>query len=330
MYFLNPQQERQIDEYTTQLEKKIVDVVGRAIASLAPAHISWGCGQATFAVNRRNNPEPEVPALAAAGALRGPVDHDVPVLAVRGANGKLSAIAFGYACHATTLSFYQWSGDWPGFAQLALEAEHPDCTALFWAGCGADQNPLPRRTVELAEKYGRQAADAVDQVLKNDMSPVAGRLASQYAEIDLHFDRLPDRAELQAQAQSQDKYQAAGQGVAYANRRRQAPVTDLSVPGPDVAAGPGADMDPAGGRGRRRLRPATEGGAAPMPVWVAGYANDVMAYIPSRRVLAEGGYEGATAMVYYGLPTSWSPAVEETIVREARRQAAIAQKSVAD
>jgi hypothetical protein len=46
-----------------------------------------------------------------------------------------------------------------------------------------------------------------------------------------------------------------------------------------------------------------------------------MAYIPSRRVLAEGGYEGGGAMVYYGLPTVWSPDVEELIVREARRQA---------
>ena len=37
---------------------------------------------------------------------------------------------------------------------------------------------------------------------------------------------------------------------------------------------------------RERRGPAT---------WVAGYAHDVMAYIPSRRVLAEGGYEGGGA-----------------------------------
>jgi hypothetical protein len=55
--------------------------------------------------------------------------------------------------------------------------------------------------------------------------------------------------------------------------------------------------------------------------WVAGYTNDVMAYIPSRRVLTEGGYEGGGAMVYYGLPTIWSPEVEELIVCESRRQA---------
>jgi hypothetical protein len=54
---------------------------------------------------------------------------------------------------------------------------------------------------------------------------------------------------------------------------------------------------------------------------VSGYANDVMAYIPSRRVLTEGGYEGGGAMVYYGLPTIWAPQIEEVIVAEAHRQA---------
>jgi len=49
-------------------------------------------------------------------------------------------------------------------------------------------------------------------------------------------------------------------------------------------------------------------------VWVAGYSNDVMAYIPSLKVLKEGGYEGGGAMVYYGLPAVWAPRVEEMIV----------------
>jgi hypothetical protein len=48
--------------------------------------------------------------------------------------------------------------------------------------------------------------------------------------------------------------------------------------------------------------------------WVSSYCNDVMAYIPSLRVLKEGGYEGATAMIYYGQPAPWSTAVEEQII----------------
>jgi hypothetical protein len=49
-------------------------------------------------------------------------------------------------------------------------------------------------------------------------------------------------------------------------------------------------------------------------VWITGYANDVMAYIPSRRVLEEGGYEADSSMVYYGMPTKWGSGIEEKIV----------------
>ena len=55
---------------------------------------------------------------------------------------------------------------------------------------------------------------------------------------------------------------------------------------------------------------------------MTAYANDVMAYIPSRRVLAEGGYEGGGAMVYYGLPTVWAPEIEPMILDEVNRQLA--------
>jgi hypothetical protein len=50
--------------------------------------------------------------------------------------------------------------------------------------------------------------------------------------------------------------------------------------------------------------------------WVSGYCNDVFAYIPSRRVLLEGGYEGADAMIVYGQPAPFGSAVEELIVEQ--------------
>ncbi len=50
------------------------------------------------------------------------------------------------------------------------------------------------------------------------------------------------------------------------------------------------------------------------PVWVAGYSNDVLGYIPSRRVLEEGGYEGGDSMKYSNLPGRWAPSIEERIM----------------
>ena len=76
----------------------------------------------------------------------------MPVLKITGPDGKLRAVLFGYACHNTTLTaeVYQLSGDYAGFAAAELEAKHPGATALFLMLCGADQNPSPRGTVELA------------------------------------------------------------------------------------------------------------------------------------------------------------------------------------
>ncbi|HID22825.1 MAG TPA: hypothetical protein EYP14_10550, partial [Planctomycetaceae bacterium] len=208
MYFLDDEQWRLIDEYAAALQRTIVELVGQAIDRLGPAELSYGLGRATFAVNRRNNRAKDVPALRKAGKLKGPFDHDVPVLAVR-RQGKLYAVLFGYACHATTLNGYEWCGDYPGYAQIAIERSHPGVTALFWAGCAGDQNPLPRRKVELARKYGKELAEAVDAVLAGQMKPLVGTLASTYEEIPLAFDKLPTREQLERDTKSKNRYVAS-------------------------------------------------------------------------------------------------------------------------
>ena len=61
-------------------------------------------------------------------------------------------------------------------------------------------------------------------------------------------------------------------------------------------------------------------------LWVFGYSNDVMAYIPSERVLKEGRYEGDTSMVPYGKPSAWSPGIEEKIISKTRELVARTQR----
>lgn len=102
-YPVEPEQELLVAQYTSRMVDVTVATVGRALADLSPARLSHGKGQTNFAVNRRNNKEPEVAQMLAEGKpLAGPVDHDVPVLAVKKAEGQLIAIVFGYACHPTT------------------------------------------------------------------------------------------------------------------------------------------------------------------------------------------------------------------------------------
>ncbi len=213
MHYLlaNAEQQDQIDRYSLAVHDKVVEVVRQAIEELQPARLSWGNGRCTFAVNRRENkPYDRVPEWRTQDALQGPVDHDVPVLAVRDANDHLMSVLFGYACHATVLGVRQWSGDYPGYAQIEIEQRHPDCVAMFWAGCGADQNPLPRKSVELAQHYGRQLATAVESVvLTSEMTEVKGDLLMEYQEIDLPLGELPSRVQLTQDAESANRFVAS-------------------------------------------------------------------------------------------------------------------------
>jgi neutral ceramidase len=323
-YGLEKPQQELIHQYADKLEAAVIQVVGEALAKTSPASIAWGSGKTDFAVNRRENKEADVPKIREAGKLKGPNDHDVPVLAVKDASGKLVAVAGGYACHATVLSGYDWSADWPGFFQTEIEKAHPGATCLFWAGCGADQNPLPRRTQELAQQYGRQIAAAVDAVLSKPMTPVTGLLTTSYREIPLAFGQLPTRDELLAQTKDTNKFIAMRAKMLLEDTDAGKPLSQ-TYPYPVELWRLGNDLQWffLGGEVvvdfAIRIKAEQHG----PKTWIAGYSNDVMAYIPSRRVLTEGGYEGATAMIYYGQPTAWSEQVENQIMDEIHRQVAV-------
>jgi hypothetical protein len=314
MYSIGDDEWRKVDAYTCQLTDKLVALAGEAIDRLRPSRIAWSQGYCTVAVNRRENPRNDVNKLRALGAVRGPSDYDLPVLTVRDTSGKLQAVVFGYACHPTTLDIpYQWSADYPGYAQEALEAAHPGAVAMFCAGCGGDQAPRPRDTLALTEAYGRRVAAAVEEVLAGFMRPLSGSLATQYGEIELRLDKPPNREELQASTKSKNQYTARLARRLLAELDAGIPLR-ASYPYPVqvwqlgdlrwVFLGGEIVVDYAL-RVKRELGP---------PTWVAGYSNDVMAYIPSLRVLREGGYEGANSMVYYGFPQPWSQDVEAQII----------------
>jgi hypothetical protein len=321
MYGLDARQQQLITDYAKSLHAKLMAVVGEAVSHLAPARLSWGTGRATFAVNRRNNKEADVPELIKVGKLKGPVDHDLPVLAVSDEQGQLKAIVCGYACHATVLDFYLWSSDYPGFALLDLEKSHPGAIALFWAACGADQNPLPRRTVAHAEKYGRRLADGVEAVLKQPMAPIHGNLAETYSEIDLPFADLPSREQIVKDSTSSNRYVAARAKLLLKQIEQNGSLRGTyPYPVQVWRLGNGPTWIALGGEVVVDYSLRLKKELGPGKTWVAGYTNDVMAYIPSLRVLKEGGYEGGGAMVYYGLPTVWGPRIEELIVAAVRDQ----------
>jgi neutral ceramidase len=301
-------------EYGEMLKNKLLQVIGEALQKLAPSQVHYNRARCGFAMNRRlprlntysNSPYPD-----------GPVDHDVPVLEVSSSDGKqLTAVLFGYACHNTTLSVQQFCGDYAGYAQEELQKAHPGAVALFMMGCGGDQNPYPRREIPYVKDHGKTLALAVETALQVvPKKPLPGPLKAAFQRVPLAFATPPTKEQLEQRAKGQNKAEADHAKRLLAILANQGKIeTDYPYPVQVIHFGNQIGLVTLGGevvvdyslRIKRELGMPT--------VWVAGYSNDVMGYIPSLRVLKEGGYEAGGAMLFGSHPGPWSDKVEDTII----------------
>jgi len=270
-------------EYTQKLQEDIVRIIGKALAEMQSARLTWNKARCGFAMNRRVDYSlpPDHPNAKKAPNPNGVVDHEVPALRIEAPDGTLRATLFGYACHNTSLGFYNWCGDYAGFAQEYLQEHRPGFTALFLMGCGGDQNPYPRRSdvvpgitdLELAMQHGRSLSNAVEMALSVNPRPVSGPIRAAYEEIKLAFANK-NRPEHDYPVQ----VIALGKDLTFITLGSEV-VVDYSL------------------RFKREF--ADDAG-----VWVAGYSNDYTGYVPSLRVLKEGGYEAAM---------NWAEDVEDRI-----------------
>ncbi len=271
------------EPYFQFLAKTLVDVAGRAIEDLRPAALNYSFARCGFAMNRRtptpkgyrNHPNPD-----------GVVDHSVPVLSVLDANGNLRSVLFGYACHNTTMGFRKWLGDYAGYAQEYFQQDHSGVTAHFFMGCGGDQNPYPRNELLYAKQHGRSLATAVDAALETNQT------------VKLHQHALHGHLKLAYDTVSLDYTDAARKPCSYPVQIVQFG-NDLSI----IALASETVVD-------YSLRLKSELTSVKGPaIWVAGYSNVMEGYIPSRRVLLEGGYEAESR--------PWEPTLEERIIAKA-------------
>ena len=302
-YNLTPAQWDDVRASTRRIEDQVVEVVGRALGSMRPARLRFAQGTAGFAANRRTAINPD-----------GPVDHTVPVLAIERPGGRLAGIVFGYACHNTTLpaSFVSYHGDYAGVATAELERRHPGAAALFIQGCGADANPAPRGTLELVERHGRELADAVDRVIGTG-AEIAGPLRAAFTTVTLEYAPAPDadawrRRLSDANPHVRSHAQMMLDVIARDGRTvgaEPAPLHVLRLGTLPIVALSGEVVVDYAFAIRRRYGDST---------WVAAYTDSVFGYVPSARVLREGGYEGGDAMLYFGRPGPFAGTVESRVL----------------
>jgi len=271
------------EDYYDELVAKTIAIIGEALDTMEPSHVRYSSAKCAFAMNRRtpspqgfrNHPNP-----------KGVVDHTVPVLSVTNAEGELKTVLFGYSCHNTTMGFMKWLGDYAGYAQEYFEADHEGVTAMFMNGCSGDQNPYPRSLLYFAQRHGRSLATAIEAALEFNQKAtfhqeeLSGAIQSKFETVNIPFTEESERG----------TYDYPVQVVKFGN--------ELAM----IGLGSEVTVDYS-----LRLKRELKSKDGPI-IWVSGYTNDYNGYVPSKRVLLEGGYEAKSR--------PWQPVIEEKIVEK--------------
>jgi hypothetical protein len=312
----------------SKLAASLVDAIGQALAQLEPVRLFARNTSVGFAHNRRRHG-----VVAGSPSPDDVVDHDVPVLECVDAAGSRKAIVFGYACHNTTIppEDLRYCGDWTGFAKEQIERSNPGATALFIPGAGADQDPEPCGSVDLSRQHGQEMADAVLRALEAPGVEVNGSIRAAGADVQLPLGAVtPDTIDTMLNSDDPPQ-QVKARFLRNLLDRGEQLLTSYSAPIQVVQFGNellliGLSGEPvvdwshkfkrgagSGERGARTLGSKSFPARGSPLVWVAGYCNDMFGYLPTRRVQAEGGYEGGRANLWSWIPAPFTDDVENRV-----------------
>jgi hypothetical protein len=319
--------------YTRRLMDQCVEVAGRATKSLRAVKLSTGSGVVNFPMNRREFTERGV---ILGVNPRGPVDRSVPVLRIESPDGKLLGVVFGATCHNTTFGSRdnEVSGDFAGAAQAHIEKEFPGTTALFLQGLAGDANPYPnshndpakRPAVDIARDHGGQLGREVARVLNTTLRPVNGPLRAAFDLAQLPLQPAPAQDELEKLAKSGPSAHrfTAGQMLGVLATGGKLP-THYGAPVSVWQFGNDLTLVGLSGEVVVDYVRLIEEAVGPLKLWISGYSHDVFGYVPSARVLREGGYE--TRGLYTGGPGFFAPTAQDVLVAKVRELAARAGRA---
>jgi hypothetical protein len=288
-------------KYVTFMKSQLQDLAELALANRQPCEVVFVEGNLDLAVDRRKKATPHT-------------DPRVGGIGFRRADGQYAAVVVNYAMHAVALgpSNRMISADVPGRAAAALSRQLPgEPMVLVTNGACGNLNP-PRENVTAAqlEEWGTQIANAVAPLLSSaaGVSDPAFRTVSRI--VPLPLDAL-SVAEIEAYAANIGKDSSSlaewGDGFRRAvdtwrrtmieavHDRRASSTRDAELfaicIGDLTLLGMNAEVF---SRFTDDLRQATG-----RKLYVLGYANGDMGYIPTRAAYHEGGYEVDIAHIFY-------------------------------
>jgi neutral ceramidase len=327
-YPMSTEDRANLAAYMERLKAMCADAAEDALKDLQPAVLEVGVGEAHFFHNRRG--------LDADGRYTGMqanpdnhADRDVPVLRVSATDGAVRGVVFGVACHNVTLGVNrEYSGDYAGQARIQLERDIPN--ALFVTGCGADANPYRGSTgADLVRQHGVTLAKEVKRVMAEPMEPVRGPLKTEFRYVDLPLVTYATRADIEKMRRGPfADYGTVNRLLATLDRRARIPTTFSA---PFAVWQFGDDLTLAGlpEETVSEYVPLLKKAIGSQTLWTAGYCNDVSSYLPTVRIMDQGGYEtrGFIANTHAGW---YARDAEQTLVEAVAKMVGDARQQVTE
>ena len=304
--------------YLDALVKRLALLAKEAMDAAVPARAGWGRASVQIGINRRERRADGQIALGENPL--GAIAAHASILRVDDADGHPIACLVEHAAHAVTLGGANLliSGDWPGYAQRALEAELGGAAvALFRQGCCGNINCAQTGSFALAQVQGEELASAVLDAYAAIATDDNLVLAAATTPLRLPLLETPEEetlerqlVELQADAEAKKTHENRGfrwmaEGAAAWCQSlleiARSGETGRTVPF-EVQALRVGDGVMVGLPGEVFVEYALNI-AAQSPfehTSVSAYTNGNVGYIPDARAYPEGGYEVLTAIRYYG------------------------------
>ena len=288
--------------YTVALKDKLAKVIREAHEKLQPAAIGIGVGFSPVGSNRRQlrvreNGQSDI---VLGRNPYGPTDKEVLVMKAVDADGKLLAVAFDYATHATCLGAknYQISGDVIGLAEQFVEKIYgADVIAPAFAGASGDIDPwfrvLPAINTEpgwipepvlLGTFLGEEVVHVCRRIHRTQST---GRIATDFAALEL----LPKHA---------------GSSVIPANLKPKPVPFNVTVARIGNVAFVGM-----GGEVLTEIGMAIKAGSPCEHTFIITHCNGAAGYLAPKGLHVEGGYEIRS--------TRYAPQAADTVIRESIR-----------
>ena len=307
--------------YMGFLEDKILGSVDAALEDLSPATIEYG--SIDFRGIGCNRRLPKDGKITWGPYPEGSFDGHTPILRVGRGKSPNQLLVVGHACHPTSSgTIEKWTPDYPGAMRDYLAAELPETKALFVQGCGGDAKVVhedpqsgklvfsadPKRSKAAGEKLAKAVLGHLE---KGRMIPLAGQLTCSLASGQLSYGERWTREEMEREAYtgSKNRYYTwvARQFLALPDDSRsyRYDVQIWKVGNQLTIFGMEGEVCSPWGPTLRSTAPTGQ-------AMVIGYVSNVDAYIPDKRIVREGGYEGGEAQKFF-LPGPFTEKIESEI-----------------